>query len=128
MNELKCPKCGSEMKLYRDSLTKELENICINSECDYISEQEQAKHQQRLDKVLSKMWTDFDYQHITIHEGKQLDASCNPCMRIKIKHHYGKLYLWNITHTGSKIYETEIEISLKTVESLLNDLGVDLDE
>ena len=100
MSEIKCPDCGSseiEQSIYE---IKKIEYVPLYS-CVI------CRDKARLDKVLSKMKS---YKKISNHKFYSVGDS-----KISIEFNNGKFYLEDRD-------ERQVQISLDTVESLINDL------
>lgn len=99
-----CPNCASVMKVGLGGIYE-----CTNNLCTSINGQltKEELYQQRLDNILNKMEKCFDYYWVQILIG--IDITYN---RFDDK----KILLWSILRSKN------IEISLETVEHLLNNL------
>ena len=110
---IKCPKCGSEIKLSHDNKDKNIHANVYKCSCSifgytgYELEQYWKEYQERLDKVLSK----FE-QGIENKDYYQIRNNGYLFIDYLVSDNYFEL------HQGN----TQIKISLDTVESLLKDL------
>ena len=101
--QLRCPKCGSEMK-HRKAIGV---YTCLNEEkCFHTIPQDIIKHQQRLDNVLSNF----------VIDGNSKFPYCDLIEGIWIEYINNEFCLISIVSTDEDV------ISINTVESLLKDL------